>query len=159
MLVVTERSVDDPLARALLHEYFEFRAATFPAGPMGYHRPDPNVAEFVAPLGQFLVAMEDAVPLGCGGIRRLGPGPGARPRFELKHLYVTAAARGRGLGRRLVARLVERAREWGGDQLVLDTHSSLIPARRLYEELGFVAIPAYNDNPNATEWYGLSLVG
>src|SRR5438067_55327 len=58
-----------------------------------------------------------------------------RPGLYLEDLYVTEAARGRGVGRRLMARLAAIAveRGWGRiDFHVLDWN----PARRFYERLG-----------------------
>ena len=58
-----------------------------------------------------------------------------RPCLYLEDLYVTEAARGRGVGRRLMARLAAIAieRGWGRiDFHVLDWN----PARRFYERLG-----------------------
>ena len=38
--------------------------------------------------------------------------------------------------------------------LVFDTHHSLEAAAALYSRAGFAAIERYNDNPNASRWYG-----
>ena len=76
----------------------------------------------------------------------------------MKHLYVVPAARGRGLGRvRLLGALEEHARAAGAATLVLDTNRSLEAAGGLYRSTGFVPVPPYNDNPNATDWYGKAL--
>src|SRR3972149_10178592 len=49
----------------------------------------------VAPgLGSFLVAYEEAVPIGCGAVRRIEAG-GA----EVERVHVAPAVRGRGVGR------------------------------------------------------------
>ena len=55
----------------------------------------------------------------------------------LEDLFVSADARGRGLGRALVEAAFERARARGCARIELDTGEGN-PARRLYEELGFV---------------------
>ncbi|HLY45344.1 MAG TPA: GNAT family N-acetyltransferase [Stellaceae bacterium] len=58
-----------------------------------------------------------------------------RPCLYLEDLYVTEAARGQGVGRRLMARLaaIAVARQWGRiDFHVLEWN----PARRFYERLG-----------------------
>ncbi|MBT0769005.1 GNAT family N-acetyltransferase [Kineosporia sp. J2-2] len=61
--------------------------------------------------------------------------------FELAKMAVAPAAQGRGLGRRLVAAAVGRARELGAARLFLGTNSKLTPAIHLYEAAGFVRIP------------------
>jgi GNAT superfamily N-acetyltransferase len=151
MLLWRESRVDDPIAHALLTEYFDDRAAGFPAQQGTYRTTFPAPADFVAPRGVFLLALdEQASALGCGGIRRVGSDD---RRFEVKHLYLRPAARGRGLGRSMLAELESRARAFGATELVLDTNASLEAAGGLYRSSGFTDIPAYNDNPNATNWY------
>ncbi|MFJ9724793.1 GNAT family N-acetyltransferase [Streptomyces sp. NPDC101209] len=61
--------------------------------------------------------------------------------FELAKMAVAPAARGRGIGRRLVAAAVARARTLGARRLFLGTNSKLAPALHLYEDAGFVRIP------------------
>jgi GNAT superfamily N-acetyltransferase len=66
-------------------------------------------------------------------------------------------ARGRGLGRRLLEALEAAARDAGARTLVLDTNRSLEAAGGLYRSAGFVPVPPFNENPNATDWYGKRL--
>lgn len=151
MLSWTESLVDDPIAHELLTEYFDSRAAGFPPQQGTYRTTFPATRDFVAPRGVFLVVFdEQATAIGCGGIRRL---ESEASRFEVKHLYLRAVVRGRGLGRALLAELESRAREFGASELVLDTNASLEAAGSLYRSSGFSDIAAYNDNPNATNWY------
>ena len=56
---------------------------------------------------------------------------------ELQKLYLADAAKGHGLGTRLVRLMEERARELGYGRLYLETHSSLKTAIHLYEKLGY----------------------
>ncbi len=95
--------------------------------------------------------------VGCGGIRLIEPGADGLIRFEVKHLWVEPAARGTGLGRAMLAELERRARGFGAEELVLDTNASLQAAAGLYRSSGFSGIEPYNDNPNATNWYGKRL--
>ncbi|MBB2974848.1 GNAT superfamily N-acetyltransferase [Microbacterium endophyticum] len=150
-------SVDAPAAIALLNEYMAFRADGFPGG--GYQRSPADASAFVPPVGVFLVFTDDdGVDVGCGGVRRIeAPAGTGVVRFEVKHLYMRASARGSGGGSALLAGLEERARGFGATELVLDTHHSLDAAGRLYARAGFTAIAAYNDNPNATVWLRKSL--
>ncbi|GAA2005573.1 GNAT family N-acetyltransferase [Microbacterium ulmi] len=145
---------DDPASRTLLADYFEMRGATFP----GQYRPVfPERATFEPPAGVFVVVFDDeGEPVGCGGIRRIADGP-AGTRYEVKHLYLAPSTRGRGWGRLLLDDLERRAREWDAAELVLDTHHTLEAAGGLYAASGFGEIEPYNDNPNATRWYGKRL--
>jgi len=151
-------------ASSLLSEYFDERAATFPVAQGSYHTATPVDATFTPPAGVFVVAVADgaadeatqgiADALACGGVRRLEPGADGRVRYEVKHLFVRPVARGRGLGRLVLAELERRAIDLGAEQLVLDTNDSLEAAGGLYRAAGYSLIEPYNDNPNATAWYG-----
>ena len=80
--------------------------------------------------------------LGCVALKagHLGPGHG-----ELKSLHVAEAARGRGVGARLIAKVIGHARGEGLVRLSLETGRSdgFAPSRRLYEDMGFEACPAF----------------
>ena len=110
----------------------------------------------VPPLGVFVVALRDDETLGCAGLRYSGadvpPGAG-----EIKRMWVSPAARGAGLGTRMLDDLTELAREAGLSRLVLDTRSDLAEARGLYRRQGFVEVDAYNANPHAQVWYAKEL--
>ncbi|WP_322409423.1 GNAT family N-acetyltransferase [Microbacterium invictum] len=155
MVELLATSVDDPVARSLLTAYFRTRAASFPGNR--YTTVFPAREVFEPPRGVFVVVVDDdGTPVGCGGIREIEPGPRG-PRFEVKHLYLAPETRGRGWGRMLLADLERRARAFGAEEVVLDTHHTLEPAARLYAAAGYGPIEAYNDNPNATVWLGKPL--
>lgn len=164
MITFRESSVADDAALALLTEYFSFRAESFPATSGDYQTTFPSPNQFVPPAGVFLIAegedlAGEEADVGCGGIRRIDPGPEGQTRFEVKHLWLQPHLRGGGYGRVLLGELESRARGFGADELVLDTNSSLAAASGLYRSSGFAEIPPYNSNPNATNWYGKRLVG
>lgn len=56
---------------------------------------------------------------------------------QLRLLHLDDAARGQGLGGRLVATCVNFARGAGYAEIMLWTHTVLLPARRLYAAAGF----------------------
>lgn len=96
--------------------------------------------------------------IGCGGIRLLEAETPGRVRYEVKHVWLSPDHRGGGLATTLMLELERRAREFGAETLVLDTHDSLDGAARLYARLGYERVAAYNDNPNATAWYAKTLI-
>ncbi|GAA4181162.1 GNAT family N-acetyltransferase [Gryllotalpicola koreensis] len=148
--------VADARAQELLAEYFEYRIATFPLMG-GYVVKLPDAAVFTLPAGEFVLALDETgAAIGCGGIRRLPDDVlGGEPRavWEVKHLWVRDAGRGRGTGRALLAELERRAVGHGATTIVLDTNRSLVAANRLYTSSGYLSIPPYNDNGNATTWF------
>jgi L-amino acid N-acyltransferase YncA len=70
----------------------------------------------------------------------------------VKRLFVAPAARGRGLGTRLMGELERIAREHGLSVLRLDTRHDLVESRRLYAALGYTKVPAFNDGQYAEHW-------
>jgi putative acetyltransferase len=98
--------------------------------------------EYAAPGGAFLLAEEAGQFLACIGLRQFSADSG-----EIKRLYVVPTARGRGLGRVLVERIIAVARETGYRSLLLDTLPFMKEAQALYSSLGFQATTAYRFNP------------
>ncbi|MBF4634271.1 GNAT family N-acetyltransferase [Agreia pratensis] len=153
---IREARTDSLDAHRLLTDYFTWRAGEFPPAQGAYTVTYPEPSAFVAPDGVFLIAVDDE-PVGCGGIRRISPDDAGRVRFEVKHLWLAPSSRGRGLATAMMDELESRARGFGADLMVLDTHHTLTGAARLYSARSYVPVEAYNDNPNATVWYSKDL--
>jgi GNAT superfamily N-acetyltransferase len=100
--------------------------------------------EYARPRGAFLLAERAGQYVACIGLR-----PFADEIGEIKRLYVAPAARGQGLGRVLVERIIVVAREIGYRSLLLDTLPSMKEAQSLYTSLGFKPTAAYRFNPIA----------
>ncbi len=89
-------------------------------------------------------AADDAL---LGGITYV-PGPGPYAEFDgndeagIRMLAVSPAAQGQGVGRRLVAECVGRARASGKTRVVLHTTAAMTAAQSLYAALGFVRTPS-----------------
>ena len=69
-----------------------------------------------------------------------------RETAEIKRLFVDPSTRGAGLGRKLVGRVLERAREIGYKSVLLDSASYMQAAHRLYRDFGFEDIEYYPGN-------------
>lgn len=108
---------------------------------------------YAPPAGRLLLATVDGEAVGCVALREAGG-----TRAEMKRLFVRPAARGLGLGKALVLRVLTEARAAGYDEVVLDTLPTMAEAQRLYGELGFRDVPPYRPNPIAgTRYLGLAL--
>jgi GNAT superfamily N-acetyltransferase len=88
--------------------------------------------DFDGPGTAWLVLYEHDVAVGCGGLRPIEPGIG-----EIKRMFVTASARGRGHGRVLLAELERRARDFGYERVRLYTTAVLREALVLYADAGY----------------------
>ncbi|PZO70955.1 MAG: N-acetyltransferase [Sphingomonas taxi] len=82
--------------------------------------------------------------VGCGALRRHDAGFG-----EVKRMYLRPAARGRGLARRLIARIEAEALAQGLGELALETGIGFSAARRTYESAGFELCGAFADYPDS----------
>jgi ribosomal protein S18 acetylase RimI-like enzyme len=97
--------------------------------------------KYALPDGLILLALAETEPVGVVGVRKLKEGI-----CEMKRLYVKPSQRGTGLGRQLANEALQRARRHGYQLMRLDTLPNMQAARHLYQQLGFIQIPAYYDN-------------
>lgn len=119
-------------------------------------------AEFDPPSGLFVVGYLDGEPVVCGGWRAHDS---SELLFldgdaEIKRMYVTPAARGRGLARRLLAELERTAAAAGRLRAVLETGDAQPEAIGLYLSSGYTEITKfglYRDEQGCV-CYGKSLV-
>jgi GNAT superfamily N-acetyltransferase len=143
---------DLPEVDVLLDAYLDEREATFPSAQGAYSRKRTPAAEFTPPNGVFAVAYDGGVAVGCGGLRRI-PDDGDDVRFEVKHVFVTPAGRGKGVATALMDALEREGAALGATAIVLDTNDSLVAAGAMYRSRGYERVAPFNDNPNATAWY------
>jgi DNA-binding MarR family transcriptional regulator/GNAT superfamily N-acetyltransferase len=120
-----------------LHAYAAELAVRFPSGY------DDTALTSPADLsGALLVAYEEELPVGCGMWHRLSDRIA-----EIRHLWVAGAARGLGLGRRLLSDLESDVAGHGGTVVRLGTHSVLTEAIALYRSAGYREIEPYDSSP------------
>lgn len=82
--------------------------------------------------------------VGGGGIAPLEGGD--KRTCELQKMYFLPAARGQGLGSRLLRLLLEEAKELGYRECYLETVPQMEAARRLYAHFGFKILDAPKGN-------------
>jgi ribosomal protein S18 acetylase RimI-like enzyme len=103
--------------------------------------------DLAPPGGMLLVARERSAVLGCAGLRLLPDGVG-----EVTRLFVVPAARGTGLGERLMRKLEVHARALGVRELSLTARRDLVEAQRLYARIGYEPTARLDDRPYADHW-------
>ena len=146
-LQIRDADPDSPEALACLRAYFdEILARVAIAKPDYFPLPDPAAGSYRPPLGRFLVAWSDDLPVGCVSLRPLDDRIA-----EVKRLWVHASARGQGLSHRLMTAIEAEARDMGYQRLRLDTNSALTEAIALYRRTGWTDIPPYT-TPPADVW-------
>lgn len=104
--------------------------------------------ELTSPQGALLIARLRDQPIGCGALKFHRDAPA-----ELKRMWVAPAARGLGIGRRLLCELERHAREAGVSVLRLETNRALREAIALYRRSGYVEIDRFNDVAYAHHWF------
>jgi putative acetyltransferase len=83
----------------------------------------------------YFVAELDGVLVGGGGIFPTDGLPAGT--CELVKMYLSAAARGMGLGRMMIEKCLQTASELGYKQVYLETMPELRQALKVYEKFGF----------------------
>lgn len=93
--------------------------------------------------GALLMAVQDGVTIGTCALLAMDEGS-----FEVAKMTVAEQYRGLGIGKRLLARAIEYARELGAKRLYLETNSQLQNAIHVYESLGFRHLPPDRVHPS-----------
>lgn len=132
MIEVRHEPPDGPAAQALWNEYMTLVRER--AGPEfePTERIFGTIDVFRERNGAWVVLYDDGVPVACAGLRELEPGVA-----EIKRMFVTPRARGRGHARRLLAELEKIAREAGQQWMRLFTTDMLPEAMSLYASEGY----------------------
>lgn len=97
-----------------------------------------EMPQLLGPRGRLLVARVDGQPAGVCILKPVDAATG-----EVKRMYVRPQARGHGIGRALLARLIADARAEGYRKLRLESLGFMQEAQSLYRSLGFAGRPAF----------------
>lgn len=92
----------------------------------------------ISDIKYVVVAFEDDLPLACGAIK-----PFDETTVEVKRMYTTAEARGKGVASKVLAELEAWASELSFTQIILETGKRQKDAVRLYEKNGYSVTPNY----------------
>ena len=148
-------AIEDPTsadARWCFNQYFAELNRRFEGGfdPGLSISADPQ--ELTSPMGLLLIARLHGRPIGCGALKFHQRRPA-----ELKRMWIAPAARGLGVGRRLLGELERTAGEAGVVVLRLETNRALSEAIALYKRSGYVEVKAFNAEPYAHHWFEKTL--
>jgi GNAT superfamily N-acetyltransferase len=137
-LIIRSEDLSSPTAQQLVSALNAELDARYPEDGANFFRLEPE--EVSNGRGMFLAAYLNGKPVGCGAVRRIEPHVA-----EIKRMYVTPAARGRGIGRQILDALESHARQLGATRLVLETGPRQPEAIALYARAGFAEIPLFGE--------------
>jgi putative acetyltransferase len=127
-----------PEITAMIHTLDRYMGALYPAE--SNHLVDVNT--LAQPNVLFFAAKVNGKYVGCGAVMIHG-----RDYAEVKRVFVDPAARGLGLGRRLIDQLAASARQQGITLMRLETGISQPEALGLFEVCGFTRCGSFGDYP------------
>jgi phosphinothricin acetyltransferase len=96
------------------------------------------------PRHPVIVAEDDGHIIGWGSLNPFNPREAYRHVVDFS-IYVERASRGRGVGKIMLARLIELAREHGYHKMVLSAFPSNSGGMALYERMGFRTVGVYKE--------------
>lgn len=129
------RAADDAAIASIIREVMRSFGACGPGFAINDPEVDHMSSAYAAPrAAYFVLELADRVVGGAG----IAPLEGGEPdTCELRKMYFLPSARGRGLGERMLALCLGRARELGFRRCYLETLTGMEAAKRLYEKAGF----------------------
>ncbi len=98
--------------------------------------------------GGLFIAYLDTKPIGVAGLRRF-----SATEAEVKRMFVQDEAKGKGVGKVLLQKCIDTAKQLNYQSIKLDTGDFMKAAIHLYTSHGFVEIPAYRFNPHESAKY------
>jgi len=145
--IIEERAQSDDV-RCCFEQYYAELVERFEGGfdvaaalPLG-------LDELTPPRGLVLVARLDGRPVGCGAVKLSDVRVA-----EIKRMWVASAARGQGLGGRLLAELEARAGTAGKAVARLETDRTLAEAISLCRSRGYREVEPFNDERYGDHWF------
>jgi GNAT superfamily N-acetyltransferase len=137
-LELREEPASGPAARSLFDEYMALVRARLGPGFMPEEAIFATDRVFEEDRAAFVVLYARGRPVGCGGVRSLGP-----ELAEIKRMFVTPDARLKGHGRLLLEELERRAAANGATRVRLLTTEALTEALALYESAGYAVVGSH----------------
>lgn len=99
--------------------------------------------KYTSPNGEFIIAKENNRVIGCVAINEL-----EHTICEMKRLFVKEEYKKRGIGEKLVEKIIEEAKKRNYKKMRLDTLNTMEAALSIYYKKGFYDIKPYYNNPS-----------
>jgi putative acetyltransferase len=96
--------------------------------------------EYSKPKSIYYVVEKEGRIVGCCGVAPLINE--AETYCELQKMYFLSEIRGLGIGRQIIEKCIESAKEFGFEQCYLETMPFMLEAQKLYKKVGFKNICA-----------------
>ena len=146
-LIIATTKAEYEAAAGLFIEYAKWLGID-----LGFQHFDEEIQEletmYAAPQGGIILCKQGHDYIGCVAIRKL-----TDDIAELKRMYVQPQYQKMGIGKKILERSLQLAKEINYSIIHLDTLSNMLPAINLYKQYGFNEIAPYYYNPNATAVY------
>lgn len=152
MVLLRPEPAADAESQWMLEQYFAEIDRRFETGLDRVNVLTTDVDEISPPNGLFLAGRLAGAPVACGVLKKVAPDVA-----DIKRMWVSERVRGRGVGRRLLERLVAEGRAMGLRRVQLETNRVLTEAIALYRSAGFEEVEPFNDEPHAHHWFALDL--
>ena len=150
-VTVTVERADAKVSLALQEAFFADIASRYP-GWVPASSQSVRPSDLAPPNGVSLVAYLDRRAVACGGLQRLDA-----EKAEIRRLFIDESARGRGIGRRLLAELESHARRLGYKRVRLTTGDGQAEALGLFQTAEYQEIPPFTDGVFTRHWMEKSL--
>jgi len=90
------------------------------------------------PHGVYYLLELDGAIIGMGALHQIREGAG-----EIKRMYIRPQYRGKGYGKALLQRLLQKAKGFGYRSVYLDSGRFMTAAHKLYRSFGFIECNGY----------------
>ncbi len=142
---------DIQAVKAIFLEYLHF-IEDYLGQSLTFQGTEKEFADFPQTYDVLFLAKQGENPVAACGVKPFKPGI-----CELKRLYCRPKGRGYGLGLMLTQAAIKAAKALNYQKIYLDTDQGLSHANHIYEQLGFVDIEKYYDNPMDSRFMALDL--
>ena len=100
-----------------------------------------ELKDFTPPKGVFFIIREGEKVIGMGGFKK-----SKNDICEIKRMYIRPVFRRKGIGRNLLTKLVDKAKEFDYSKIRLDSTRFMKKAHHLYKSFGFIEIEPYGES-------------